>query len=243
MITVDLARLPVTPGDRILDIGCGSGRHSAAAYRLAGAHVTGADIKLEDLEKTRDRLQFHDRLAEHGGGTWSLSAADVTRLPFPDACFDLVICSEVLEHIPDHEGAAHEIVRVLKPGKPLAVSVPRYFPERICWAFSDDYASASQGHVRIYRKQELIELLERAGTRLIGHHYAHSIHTPYWWLKCLLGPTRTDASAVNLYHRLLVWDIMQKPLATRLVDRLLNPLLGKSLVVYMIKKALTFDMP
>jgi ubiquinone/menaquinone biosynthesis C-methylase UbiE len=243
VITVDLSRLPIAPGGRILDIGCGSGRHTAAAYRLTGVHVTGADIDLKDLGKARERLQFHDRLKEHGGGTWSLSAADVTRLPFPDACFDLVICSEVLEHIPDHERAAGEIVRVLKPGRPLAVSVPRDLPERICWALSDDYASASHGHVRIYRQQELIELLERAGTRFVGQHYAHSIHTPYWWIKCLLGPTRTDVLAVNLYHRLLVWDIMQKPPVTRLVDRLLNPLLGKSVVVYMVKNALTFDMP
>lgn len=243
VITVDLARLRVAPGDRILDIGCGSGRHTAAAYRLTGVHVTGADIDLGDLQKARERLQLHDKLAEHGGGTWNLCAANVSRLPFADGCFDLVICSEVLEHIPDHDRAAGEIVRVLKPGHLLAVSVPRYLPERICWALSDDYGSVNQGHVRIYRKQDLIELLERAGTRLIRVHYAHSIHTPYWWLKCLLGPTRTDVSAVNRYHRLLVWDIMQKPLATRLVDRLLNPLLGKSLVVYMVKKALTFDMP
>jgi SAM-dependent methyltransferase len=166
---------------------------------------------------------------------WTLSAADVTRLPFPEACFDLVVCSEVLEHIPDDRLAMAEIVRVLKPGRPLVVSVPRYLPERICWALSDDYVNANQGHVRIYRKAALIQRLEQTGTRCIGHHYAHSIHAPYWWLKCLVGPTRTDSTAVNLYHRLLVWDIMQKPGLTRFVDRLFNPLLGKSLVLYLRK--------
>lgn len=235
MITVDFSRLPIRPGDRILDIGCGSGRHTCEAYRLKGVRVTGADRSPHDLQQARERLCLHDRLGEHGGGIWCLSAADVTRMPFSDACFDLVVCSEVLEHIPDHRSAIDEILRVLKPGKPFVVSVPRYLPERICWALSDDYVKANQGHVRIYRKNALITLLEQAGSRFLSHHYAHSLHAPYWWLKCLVGPTREDSATVKLYHRLLVWDIMHKPWITRFVDRLLNPLLGKSLVLYLQK--------
>ena len=236
MITVDIARLTMRPGDRVLDIGCGSGRHTGEFYRLKGARVTGVDLCLDDLEEARKRLTLHDRLGEHGGGVWSLAAADVTRLPFGDACFDLVVCSEVLEHIPDQQTAMDELVRVLKPGGQLVVSVPRYLPERLCWALSDDYVKANQGHVRIYRRGELIERLERAGTRLCAWHHAHAIHTPYWWLKCLVGPTRTDSMPVALYHRLLVWDIFKKPWITRLADRLLNPLIGKSLVVYLAKR-------
>jgi SAM-dependent methyltransferase len=236
VITVDFSRLHVKPGGRILDIGCGSGRHTCEAYRLKDVDVTGADLNLKDLTEARSRLEFHNKLGEHGGGTWSLSAADVTRLPFADTCFDLVICSEVLEHIPNHQKAMQEIVRVLKPGRPLAVSVPRYLPERICWALSDEYFNANQGHVRIYRRTGLIQKLEREGVYFLGHHYAHSLHTPYWWLKCLVGPTRTDSALVNLYHRLLVWDMMARPRITRLLDRLLNPLLGKSLVLYFKKR-------
>lgn len=236
MITVDFNRLSIPPGAWILDVGCGSGRHTAAAYHIQDARIMGVDLNPSDLDKARQRLRFHDRLGAHGGGTWAFSAADVTRLPFDDGCFDLVICSEVLEHIPNHQRAIREVVRVLKPGKPLVVSVPRFFPERICWALSKDYSQANQGHVRIYRKKQLIDLLEQAGTRFRSYHHAHSIHSPFWWLKCLVGPTRTDSTTVNLYHRLLVWDIMHKPWITRLVDRLFNPLIGKSLVVYVQKK-------
>ena len=237
MITVDFSRLTLNPGDRILDVGCGTGRHTGAAYCLKGIQVIGVDLNPDDLKKTQQRLNLHDRLGEHGGGRWNLAAADVTWLPFPEACFDLVICSEVLEHIPDHATAMHEIIRVLKPGKSLVVSVPRYLPERICWALSDAYANANQGHVRIYREKKLIDMLEKAGTRLTGQHHAHSIHSPYWWLKCVVGPTRSDSTLVNCYHRLLVWDIMEKPWITRFLDWLLNPLLGKSLVLYLQKQS------
>lgn len=237
MVTVEFSRLNIRPGFRILDIGCGPGRHTCAAYELNNVTAVGADRNVQDLLEARNRLEYHDQLGAHGGGTWTLSAADITNLPFRDSCFDLVICSEVLEHIPDewHDRAVNEILRVLKAGENLVVSVPRYFPERVCWALSDEYFNANQGHVRIYRKRQLIRILEKAGAKKWGEHYAHSIHTPYWWLKCLAGPTRTDSKAVNLYHRFLVWDIMERPRLTRILDRLLNPVMGKSIVLYLKK--------
>lgn len=235
MITVDLNRLDIQPGDTILDMGCGSGRHTCGVYQLLDITVVGSDLNVKDLAEAKKRLLFHDQLGEHGGGIWALSAADITRLPYKDNCFDLVICSEVMEHIPDHQRAVQELVRVLKPGNILVVSVPRYWPERICWILSDDYANSNQGHIRIYRYDELLALLESFGLSQFAVHYAHSLHTPFWWLKCLLGPTRSDSAIVNLYHRFLTWDIMKQPKWTRWLDHLLNPVLGKSIVIYLRK--------
>lgn len=235
MITVDFDRLNIKPGARILDIGSGPGRHTCAAYSLEKAIVVGADRNHKDLQEARDRLQFHDRLGEHGGGQWELTTADICDLPFKTGYFDLVICSEVLEHIPNDGLAMAEIIRVVKPGAPLVVSVPRYFPEWVCWRLSSDYHNANQGHVRIYREKVLVERLEAAGVRHWATHFAHSLHSPYWWLKCLLGPTREDRLPVNLYHRFLTWDIMDKPRLTRTLDRLFNPIVGKSLVLYFTK--------
>jgi SAM-dependent methyltransferase len=236
VITIDFNRLDIRSGDRILDIGCGSGRHVCEAARCDNVMTIGVDLCFNDLLKARERMDYHHRVGAHGGGPFGLMTASITRLPFQADSFDLVICSEVLEHIPDHEQAVMELLRVTKPGANLVLSVPRAWPERICWALSDQYHLANGGHVRIYKRRNLIDLVERSGAKKRGEHHAHGLHSPYWWLKCLLGPTRDDAPLVNLYHDLLVWDMMKKPRLTRLLDTLLTPIMGKSLVLYFKKQ-------
>jgi SAM-dependent methyltransferase len=241
VITVRFDRLQRTSADnlgraRILDVGCGSGRHVAAAYALPEVEVVGVDINPRDLAAARDRLRFHDAVKTHGGGRWHLAAADIARLPFGPRAFDLVICCEVLEHVADPAAAVAELLRVLKPGRHLAVSVPRYLPERICWQLSREYRHTEGGHVRIFRRRRLLNLLRRAGALPWLAHHAHSFHTPYWWLKCLVGPSNATHPMVRAYHRALVWDMMRAPQAVRRLERLMDPLLGKSLVVYATKQ-------
>jgi SAM-dependent methyltransferase len=159
---------------------------------------------------------------------------DALALPFADDSFDRIIASEVLEHIPDDVGALAELARVLRPEGTIAVTVPAYLPERLCWALSDDYHApkAVGGHVRIYREVELRSRMVLAGLDPTGTGHAHSIHSPYWWLRCAVGPENGDHMLVRPYRRLLEWDIMTAPWITRTADRMLNPVIGKSLVVY-----------
>jgi SAM-dependent methyltransferase len=232
MLTVDRRRLDLRPGRRLLDLGCGTGRHSAEALRCPGILVVGADRQRADLAHARNRLRFHEYAGASAGGRWGLIAADAADLPFGRGRFDGVICSEVLEHVEDDRGAVRELARVLKPGGTLAVSVPRWLPESICWRLSTEYRSTPGGHRRIYRQAALVALLASAGLRLQGRAFAHALHSPYWWLKCLVGPSRRDSRAVNLYHRFLCWEMMRRPRWSRLLETLLDPLLGKSLVLY-----------
>ena len=56
-----------------------------------------------------------------------------------------------------------------------------------------------------------------------------------WWLKCAVGVSNAEHPGVAAYHRLLVWDLMRRPTVTRLAEALLNPLIGKSVVMYFSK--------
>jgi ubiquinone/menaquinone biosynthesis C-methylase UbiE len=236
MLTVDFSKMNLKPGARVLDAGCGPGRHLSEAFRRNGVQVVGIDINPEDVVKTRNILRIMDNEGEGGKGPWGVCVGDITKLPYPDVAFDVVICSEVLEHIPDDRQAIDEIIRVLKPGGLLAVSVPRFFPESICWALSKSYRNEPGGHIRLYKKYKLIKLLESAGVSCISAGWAHALHSPYWWLKCVVGPKNKNHWLVRLYHQFLVWDIVKRPWLTQIMERLLNPLIAKSCTLYLKKE-------
>jgi SAM-dependent methyltransferase len=235
MLTVDFDRIPIRTGTGLLDLGCGAGRHAFEAARR-GARVVALDTDQGELQNVRAvAAAMGDADEIPAGGSIQTVSGDATAMPFPDAAFDVVIAAEVMEHIPTDQAAMHEVARVLKPGGIAAVTVPAWMPERVCWLLSDDYHNVPGGHVRIFTRHELEAKLGRAGLNVGGHHRAHALHSPYWWLKCAVGVRDDQHPLASLYHKLLVWDIMQKPAATRVADRALNPLLGKSLVVYATK--------
>ncbi len=234
MLTLRFDTLGLQPGERLLDLGCGAGRHAFEAAKR-GAVVVALDTSLADLKEVRDLFALIGQAGElPAGAAGTVANADALRLPFPDGAFDRVVASEVMEHIPADRAAAAELARVLRPGGTLAVTVPSWLPERICWALSDEYHAphVPGGHVRIYTRTALERRLLDAGLEIVGHHRAHGLHSAYWWLRCAVGTTVEDHPAVRAYHRLLVWDIERAPVLTRLADHVLSPVLGKSLVVY-----------
>lgn len=237
MLTVDFGRLKIAPGDRLLDLGCGAGRHAFEAARR-GAAVVAMDTNPAELASVAAMFAAMAQAGEiPDGGSGQIVAGDATSMPFPDGCFDKVIAAEVLEHIPADQRAMDEIARVLRPGGTAAVTVPAWLPERICWRLSDEYHDIPGGHLRIFTRGELAVKLTRSGLAVRGHHHAHALHSPYWWLKCAVGVKDDDNPLASAYHKVLVWDIMRKPAVTRLAERALNPLIGKSLVVYADKNA------
>jgi SAM-dependent methyltransferase len=239
MLTVDYGRLGVGPGDRLLDLGCGFGRHAFEAARR-GASVVALDAGAEEVAQVRGTLGAMVEQGELAPGHPATAVqGDALALPFPDATFDRVIASEVLEHIPDDTAAMCELARVLRPGGTMAVTVPRCMPEAINWALSDEYHDTPGGHVRIYRRSTLERRLTSAGLEPTGYHHAHGLHSPYWWLRCLVGPSNDSHPAVAAYHKVLVWDIVKAPVVTRTADRVLSPVIGKSLVVYLTKPEVT----
>jgi SAM-dependent methyltransferase len=235
VLTVDFDRLGLLPGDRALDMGCGAGRHAFEMYRR-GADVIAFDQDVDELEKVREMfaaMREADEVPEAADA--DVKEGDALALPFADGEFDRIVAAEVLEHIPADVQAIAELARVLRPGGTMALTVPRWLPEVVCWRLSDDYHDTPGGHIRIYTDAELATKARNAGLQPFDRGYAHGLHSPYWWLKCAVGVDNDTHPAVRAYHRLLVWDIMKRPRTTRVAERVLNPLIGKSLVLYFRK--------
>ena len=236
MLTVDFDRLGLQPGDRALDMGCGAGRHAFEMFRRGG-DVVAFDQDGDELADVLDRFgAMRDGGEVPVGAEADIKQGDALAMPFADEEFDRIVAAEVLEHIPDDRAAIAELVRVLRPGGTIAVTVPRWLPEKVCWALSDEYHEVEGGHVRIYTGHELVGKLTEAGLEYVGRGHAHGLHAPYWWLRCAVGVGNDTNPLVRAYHQVLVWDIMRRPRyssVTRLAERALNPVIGKSLVLYL----------
>lgn len=235
MLTVDFDRLGVGSHTKVIDIGAGQGRHSFEMFRR-GADVIAFDQSESDMA---DVAEMFDAMMAEGqvpaDAKTRAEVGDALRLPYADNSFDVVLMSEILEHIPSDEAAIAEMARILKPGGIGAVTVPRYWPEKVCWALSDAYHEVEGGHVRIYKASELADKLRAAGLEVTGTDHAHALHAPYWWLKCAVGVENNKNPLVQAYHKLLVWDMMSAPALTRVGEQVLNPVIGKSVALYLRK--------
>jgi len=234
MLTVDFAKMPLSAGSTVLDLGCGEGRHTIAAACHAAITVIGLDLDKNDLMSA---VRKESEIEVCQNSLAGFVAGDALCLPFEDHSFDAVICCEVLEHISDYKSVLAEITRVLKHGGIFCASVPRSWPEKICWALSREYHEVPGGHIRIFSAADLRMQIEQFGMSYYHKHWAHALHVPFWWLKCIFWKSQRTNWLIRAYHRLLVWDLMRQPLITRLLELLLNPLMGKSVVMYFQKES------
>lgn len=227
LLTVDLERLDIQPGDRLLDAGCGEGRHCFGALER-GARVVGLDLDLPSLRAAAGGLR--DRGRERGR-MGAMLQGDTFHLPFPDDAFDRVICSEVMEHVHDFRAAARELARVTRPGGTLAVTIPTATSEHLYLRLGDDYFESPGGHIRIFRPRQLAEGLAAAGFATRGVGFAHGLHTPYWVLRSVMGLPDADGSAlVRAYRRFLIRATASRFLAR--VEDVLNYVCPKSVILY-----------
>jgi ubiquinone/menaquinone biosynthesis C-methylase UbiE len=231
MLTIDHDLLQITGSEFILDAGCGNGRHIWQASKANKGTSVAFDLDMESLQKAKYMLDQMDEKAETAGA-WHMVSGSILSLPFEDAQFDKVICSEVLEHIPDDTAAVAELTRVLKPGGLLAVSVPSYFAESVCWKISDDYHNTPGGHIRIYTHQEIQDLLKKFDLAIFAVRYKHALHSVWWWSKGIFGLKNEKAFIPSLYYKFLVWDIYTGHKYTKWLEAGLNRIFPKSTVLY-----------
>lgn len=191
----------------MLDLGCGADGDAFECYRR-GAQVVALDRNGEEI---REVAKWFAAMKEAGeapeGATATAMEGDALNLPFPDDSFDVVIISEVMEHIPDDKGVLAEMVRVLRPGGRIAITVPRYGPEKVCWTLSDAYHEVEGGHIRIYKADQLLARIREVTssrtapttptpcTRRTGGSSAPSAWTTT--RRCRCGPTTSCWSGTS----------------------------------------------
>lgn len=242
IVNVDFRRhFHIQPGDWLLDLGCGNGRHSLEAARWP-ARVVGVDVVLDDLRKARYMLADLERKGQTQGVA-DFILADAQRLPFRDGVFDKVVCTETLEHVPDDRAAIREIDRVARPGAEICVSVPAYWPETLFWTLSWGYWHTPGGHVRRYRPGEMGSLLTQHGMRPHLERRRHAFQALYWFLRCTFGKDNEGALLPKLVFKFINWHHrLRVPILER-IEATLNLVIGKDLILYARKAAVNGHAP
>ncbi len=146
---------------RILDAGCGNGRHCKHILRRADADafIGAFDLSQRMLKRANRRLKS-ERV--------HYVAADLTRLPYADGFFDAVVCGWVLEHLPDPRPGLLELTRILRPGgKLLLMTTEDTLAGAMC---------SSLWHCRTYNRQELKHVSEECGLTWKRQLYFTKLH-------------------------------------------------------------------
>ena len=242
IVTIDFHRhVHIQPGDVVLDLGSGNGRHTIEACRWP-CRVISVDVDKMELQRARfflragpDDLPFgpyprKERPGTPGRGEFVL--ADAQHLPFKDAAFDKVLCTEVLEHIPDDKAGIAELYRVAKPGSDVAVSVPRYWPERVFWTLSWDYWHTPGGHVRMYRPGQMAGYLQQEGFEVRKIRYRHAFQSFYWFLRCTFGKNNEGKLLPRSTMRFINWYHGVRPSLLERVEAVANLVAGKDMIHY-----------
>ena len=228
---VDPEKLDLSPQTRLLDVGCGTGRHLLELSRYAGRFV-GLDMSHQEL-RALNYMVLLTRRERPLVATISALQGDGERLPFPDGLFDTVICTETLEHVPDDGAVVRELLRVLRRGGTLVISVPDEHSERLLWRLSPRYRSTPGGHVRIYRRQQIAQLLRENGAEPFATEFRHSLESVRWLVHSVVDREWGKPGPVTKGIRWLLdtpshrnWQLLA------LCDSLGNRILPKSIVLY-----------
>jgi SAM-dependent methyltransferase len=158
IIRSELDQLPLPPGARVLDAGCGSGR--TLVELVDYGDVSGVELDPDAAEIARER------------GVGEVLTGRLEELPFPDDTFDLITCLDVIEHTPDDRGTLTELLRVCRPGGFSLVTVPAY---QALWSLHDE----ANHHYRRYSRRALAAAASGAGWAVVRMSSFNSL---------LLGP-------------------------------------------------------
>ena len=231
MLTFNFKKYDLNEDGSMLDVGCGEGRHIFGVMQeFPKMKCIGLDMDNDSLKKAEEGYAYFESISDAGAEFMKGSAYS---LPFSDNTFDLIVCSEVLEHVPNFEKVLKECHRILKPGAVLLISVPTYFPESLCWKYSKKYMQTPGGHIRIFKNSFLLEEFNKLKLTLFKHHREHAMHSLYWIFKA--RNNMEDSDFLRSFHELLVKQMFGQAKFSYALEKILNPFFGKSECYYLRK--------
>jgi SAM-dependent methyltransferase len=185
-----IGRLGVSSDDPVLDVGTSTGTNLRLLRELGFRQVTGLDMSEEAVRFCSAK------------GLGSVRLGDITRMPFDDQSFSLVLATDIIEHIDDDSAAIAELYRVLKPGGSVLISVPA-FPS--LWGFQDEVSH----HKRRYRMKPLLDKLQKGGlVPLDAFHFNFLLFAPIWAARQLLKVAKPSIRSENDLNPPLVNSIL-----------------------------------
>ena len=171
----ELGRLGLTREHRILDIGTSTGTNLRMLRELGYDRVSGVDLSDHAIHYCQHK------------GLGPVEKGDVRALPFADASFELVLATDIIEHVNEDADALREIWRVLAPGGRVLITVPAF---ESLWGLQDERSA----HVRRYRMKPLLRRVEGSGLEPLTHYYFnYLLFVPIW-----LARRAIDLFKVNL---------------------------------------------
>lgn len=179
LISSFVEEMRLRPDARVLDIGTSTGTNLRLLQELGISGVMG-------LDASRDAIRWC-----HEKGLGEVHHGDVCAMPFEDGVFDLVLATDIIEHVEDDGLALAEIRRVLKPGGAAILTVPA-FPS--LWGLQDEVAQ----HKRRYRRGELATKMRQAGYRCEqGFYFNFLLFVPIWMARKLIRLSRVRLHSEN----------------------------------------------
>ena len=231
METFNFKHINLKKVKNMVDVGCGNGRHlKSLGFKLNEAKIIGIDQSFDEINSLK--REFDNHICKNQNNYIFLNE-DVRYIALPNNSQDLVICSEVLEHVPNFEKVLKECHRILKPGAVLLISVPTYFPESLCWKCSKKYMQTPGGHIRIFKNSFLLEEFSKLKLTLFKHHREHAMHSLYWIFKA--RNNMEDSEFLRSFHALLVKQMFGQAKFSYTLEKILNPFFGKSECYYLRK--------
>jgi SAM-dependent methyltransferase len=163
LFAAEIDRLGLRRDARILDVGTSTGTNLRMLSNLGYTNVVGVDLSPEAVRYCRAK------------GLGDVRLADITALPFDGGTFDLVLATDVIEHVDDDARACRELARVISPAGHVLVTVPA-FPS--LWGLQDDRAH----HKRRYRLRDVVSVVEGTGLTATRAYYFNYLLFAAIWL-------------------------------------------------------------